>query len=58
MAANPNFEIVAFCGLDERRLAGLQEKLDLCAFNYYGHNVEDPEGIMEILRQAASGLKS
>ena len=32
--------------------------LDMAAFNYYGHNVEDPEGIMEILRQAASGLKS
>ena len=32
--------------------------LDMPAFNYYGHNVEDPEGIMAIIRQAVASLKT
>lgn len=31
--------------------------LDMYSFNYYGHNIEDPEGIMEIIREAACRLK-
>jgi len=31
---------------------------DIYAFNYYGHENEDPEGLMEILREGIAGLKA
>ncbi len=39
-----------------KTLPGLN--LDMYCFNYYAHNVEDPDGLMEIIRTASMNLKS